>query len=85
MGEKEEKKKKRAEARALAKRKDRILESSNRAKNPAAKMAKVSEHESIQSSEEEYDSDIDFESESISDILKDLRLSVQQQQKTMKQ
>ena len=48
-------------------------------------MAKVSEHESIQSSEEEYDSDTDSESESISDILKDLRLSVKQQQKTMKQ
>ena len=48
-------------------------------------MAKLIEHESIQSSEEEYDSDTDSESESISDILKDLRLSVKQQQKTMKQ
>ena len=85
MGGKEEKKKKRAEARALAKRKDRISDSSSSAKSLTAKMAKVSEHESIQSSEEEYDSDTDSESESISDILKDLRLSVKQQQKTMKQ
>ena len=69
----------------MAKRKDRISDSSNSAKSPAAKMAKISEHESIQSSEEEYDSDTDSESESISDILKDLRLSVKQQQKTMKQ
>ena len=63
MGGKEEKKKKQAEARALAKRKDRISDSSNSAKSPAAKMAKVSEHESIQSNEEKYNSNTDSESE----------------------